>query len=110
MVRESLIRAIKYHGQPRGLTDLQKKFIADVYDFLNKFLDNRVWLAGDSVTIADISLLATTTSLNSVIPVDAAQFPNVVRWLEGAEELPFLKVNKPGLEAFSANAKNILTV
>ncbi|XP_060520843.1 uncharacterized protein LOC132698667 [Cylas formicarius] len=101
------VRAVLFHGQTGGLTDLQKQAILEVYDFLNKFLENRIWLVGNSVTIADISLLSTVTSLAAILPVDATQFSNVSKWLKGAEDLPFFNVNKPGLESFSAFVKQI---
>lgn len=73
----------------------------DVYTILEKLLETRKWLAGDSVTIADHSLLATVSSLNIVAPINSSEFPKVTQWLQRGHELPYFnEANSPGLAKF----------
>ncbi|XP_031840001.1 glutathione S-transferase 1-like [Nomia melanderi] len=68
----------------------------DAYDSLNRFLEGRKWLVGDSYTLADISC-ATTASCACVI-LNLEDYPNVNAWLKRCElELPGYKEhNEPG--------------
>ena len=45
------------------LTDEMKKPVEEAYDFVEKFLSGREYIAADHVTIADFSILTTLTNL-----------------------------------------------
>nr|QHU79981.1 glutathione S-transferase D6 [Bemisia tabaci] len=47
--------------------------------FLEKILENSEFVAGDSITIADVALV-TTVSNYEVVGVDLSKFPNIHRW------------------------------
>ncbi|KAF2891055.1 hypothetical protein ILUMI_15118 [Ignelater luminosus] len=51
--------------------------IIEAYGFLEKFLEGNKWMAGENVTLADISLIATVTSLDVLVPIDEKKFPNI---------------------------------
>ncbi|KAF2901366.1 hypothetical protein ILUMI_04824 [Ignelater luminosus] len=74
--------------------------IIEAYEFLEKFLEGNKWMAGDDVTLADLSLIATVTSLDLLVPIDGKKFPNVIAWIRKSESLPYYDVNKDGLELF----------
>lgn len=71
----------------------------EVYKYLEIFLSNGKWVAGDQVTIADFSLLASVTSLDILVKIEEKDFPNIRRWLKQAEQVSYFNANKPGLEA-----------
>lgn len=52
--------------------------------FLNTFLDGNDFVAGNTYTVADISLLATLETLKAC-DFDISPFPNVVAWSERAK-------------------------
>ncbi|XP_018789382.1 PREDICTED: glutathione S-transferase D1-like isoform X1 [Bactrocera latifrons] len=67
------------------------KAVDTAFEFLNTFLEGRKYVAGDSYTLADISLLATVSSYD-VVKYDFSKYVNVARWYED------LKKTAPGWE------------
>lgn len=65
------------------------KKIETAFEFLNTFLEGQTYVAGDSLTLADISLLATVSSFD-VAKYDFSKYANVSRWYEN------LKKSTPG--------------
>ncbi|CAK9819443.1 Glutathione S-transferase 1 [Anthophora plagiata] len=60
------------------------------YEQLNKILEGKKWLVGDSYTLADISCVTTVSSCTVLMNVD--EYPNVKAWLQRSEkELPGYK-------------------
>lgn len=45
-----------------------------------------------------MNLIATVTSVNLLVPVDAKTFPKIAAWLKKAQALPYYPANKNGLE------------
>ncbi|KAF5280822.1 hypothetical protein FQR65_LT14929 [Abscondita terminalis] len=70
-----------------------------VYEFLEKFLEDNMWMAGESLTLADLSLIPSVTSLNHLVPIEA-DFPKLLAWIKRAEELPYYNYNQKGLDDF----------
>lgn len=44
--------------------------IEEALGYLEKFLNGNLWVAGDTITIADLCCLATATSINEIMPID----------------------------------------
>lgn len=60
------------------------------YDLLEQLLDGRNYLAGQLLTIADFSIVATLSTLHlSYAPVDAARYPKLSDWLTRISDLPY---------------------
>ncbi|XP_058813010.1 glutathione S-transferase 1 isoform X3 [Topomyia yanbarensis] len=78
-----------------------EKKMLEAIEFLDKFLEGAKYVAGgDSLTIADLSILATVSSFE-VAKVDLSKYPNVAAWYERlSEEAPGTEINKAGLEEF----------
>lgn len=84
------------------------------YKFMELFLENKKWVCGDTVTIADYSLVSSVTSLDFFVPIDSQKYPRITKWLKNCEELPECETNNKRLEEFKqfftsklqANAKN----
>lgn len=70
-----------------------------IYDLLEKFLEGRKWMAGDSPTIADFSLIPSITTYNLFIPLDAGKYPKVNEWLNSAKKTftQYEDINEKGL-------------
>ncbi|CAH1367311.1 unnamed protein product [Tenebrio molitor] len=95
-----ILRPIIYHGVKKGVGQEEKDAIEEVYAFVEAFLEGRQWIAGDSVTVADYSLISTITTLNVLVKVDASKYSRVAAWLQRAETLPEYELNKKGLDLF----------
>nr|WBT60791.1 glutathione S-transferase [Zeugodacus cucurbitae] len=67
------------------------KKIDSAFEFLNTFLEDQTYVAGDALTLADLSLLATVSSYE-VAEYDFSKYANVARWYEN------LKKTAPGWE------------
>ncbi|XP_063990822.1 glutathione S-transferase 1-1-like [Diachasmimorpha longicaudata] len=95
----SLRETVKFLMRPevKSIPKEQQAKLMGMSEFLNKFLDGKKWLVGDSYTLADISCVATFSSIDHLIPMEP--YPNIVRWLKDCEnELPgYAEANAPGV-------------
>lgn len=85
----------------RGVRTIPHHLIEEIiqaYEFLENFFEGHQWITGDQLTIADFSLLASTTSLDTMVPIDSEKFPNVIGWIKRAEQLPYYIANQKGLD------------
>lgn len=84
-----------------AVPDLFKK-CEDAVGFLNTFLEGHTYAAGDSLTLADISLVA-TISTYEVSGFDFAKYPNVQRWYAKCKATcPGYDLNQAGCDEFKA--------
>jgi glutathione S-transferase len=68
--------------------------------FFNTFLEGNKYAAGNELTIADISLVATVSSYD-VAGFDLSKFPNVAKWFELCKTtVPGYAINQAGCEEF----------
>lgn len=85
------------------ISDKSFEKIDEACGFLNTFLEDRTWLAGDEITIADASILCTVTAIEIAMPIDPEKFPRLADWLERGKDLDFFKeANAEGLERTKA--------
>ncbi|XP_066258058.1 glutathione S-transferase 1-like isoform X1 [Euwallacea similis] len=77
--------------------DDHKVSIHKTYALMEKFLRSFPWIAGKKVTVADLSLIPSITSLNVLVPIDKEEYPNLTNWIERAESLPCYVENQNGL-------------
>lgn len=61
-----------------GDPELLKKFEATM-DFLNTFLSDSQYAAGDVLTLADLALLASVSAVD-VLDIDISKYENVAKW------------------------------
>lgn len=60
------------------------KKMETAFEFLNTFLEGKQFAAGDSVTVADIALVATVTNFEAG-SFDISKYANVARWYEACK-------------------------
>lgn len=76
------------------------KKVEDAFGFLDTFLDGQTYAAGDSLTVADISLVA-TVSTAEVLGFDVTKYSNVQKWYANAKATtPGIDLNEAGIKAF----------
>nr|WCC58228.1 glutathione S-transferase [Pharsalia antennata] len=71
----------------------------EAFEFLDGFLANSEFAAGDNLTLADLSLVATVSTCD-ITGYDLSSYKNVSRWYDNVKE------TAPGYE--EANGKNLL--
>ncbi|SPP80476.1 glutathione S-transferase D2-like [Drosophila guanche] len=72
------------------------------FEFLNTFLEGQKYVAGSQLTIADISILATISTIEAV-DFDLTKYPNVDRWYANAKKVtPGWEETRPGLDIMRA--------
>lgn len=47
----------------KKITDEKRNQVFEAFGFMEKFLDGRKWFCGDNLTIADLSILASMSSV-----------------------------------------------
>ncbi|CAG4989398.1 unnamed protein product [Colias eurytheme] len=76
--------------------------IENSYADLETILSHRPWLTGSLLTLADISIAATISTLNILVPVDKTKYPNLYSWLfKMSEESFYSTANVKGLDEFA---------
>ncbi|XP_075148969.1 glutathione S-transferase 1-1-like [Haematobia irritans] len=76
------------------------KKIEAAFEFFNTFLEGKQFAAGDSVTVADIALLATVTNFEAA-SFDLSKYANVAKWYEACKiAVPGYAENKEACNAF----------
>nr|WCC58232.1 glutathione S-transferase [Pharsalia antennata] len=84
------------------------KAVNEAYGFLEIFLQDNKYIAGDSLSIADFSILNTITNANVLIPVAENTYPKITTWRNLLKSLPYHEVNQIGMEAFKSAIKSKL--
>ncbi|CAK1550265.1 unnamed protein product [Leptosia nina] len=85
--------------------------IESSYSDLDGILSGRPWLTGSLMTLADISIAATVSTMNILVPVDKKKFPNLIRWMYTMSEESFYSTaNDKGLEEFARRIGKFLNV
>ncbi|XP_062125597.1 glutathione S-transferase 1-1-like [Drosophila sulfurigaster albostrigata] len=64
----------------------QFKKVEEALSFLNSFLEGQQYLAGDSLTVADIAILSTIASFQAV-GLDISKYSNVAKWYENGSKV-----------------------
>jgi glutathione S-transferase len=78
--------------------DILKDFMR-AYETIDYILKDSKYLAGESVTLCDLSLWALTESGSQIVEIDEKRFPNFSNWLKMMRnENPFYELNKSGAD------------
>ncbi|KAK5642254.1 hypothetical protein RI129_008421 [Pyrocoelia pectoralis] len=71
--------------------------IRGVYDFLEKFLEGHDFIAGDSLTIADFSIVSSLSFLEPFVSLTQIRNPLLLSWFQRMQDLPYyVEANKIG--------------
>lgn len=80
--------------------------ITEVYDFVEVFLKDHDYVAGDQLTIADFSIISSITSLVAYVDIVSAKYPKISAWLKRLEQLPYYSENSVGAQQFVSTIKS----
>lgn len=100
-----LFSRIRFLYEPviyEGAAELPKAkiaYIAKTFDAVENYLKSGEFICGDKMTIADLCCLASLSSVDSIIPIDAGKYPKFTKWLDALKKLPYYeKANGEGAE------------
>ncbi|KAJ8954082.1 hypothetical protein NQ318_004387 [Aromia moschata] len=83
--------------------------LIEAYGQLETLLELNTYVAGDTLTIADFSVIATVTSANVLVPIAANRFPKITEWISKMQALPYYEeANQKGLDKFAGLIKSRL--
>lgn len=74
-VKEVALPAI--FGDVKGITEKNIEGIEASYSVLEAYLQDRKFIAADQMTIADLSILATTDAFQGIHKLDPTKYPNI---------------------------------
>uniref|UniRef100_A0A1I8N272 Uncharacterized protein n=1 Tax=Musca domestica TaxID=7370 RepID=A0A1I8N272_MUSDO len=78
--------------------DYHERKVSECYNTLNRCLNGHIFLVGNSLTIADFSIITTVSSLNAIIPILQSEYPNLYRWFENFQNMQCYQFNQQGLD------------
>lgn len=74
--------------------------LKEAYDFMEKFLGDNPFLAGESFTIADICCVTSISCGNLILQISADEYPKLHKWFTECQEMDcYQKGNGPGIKA-----------
>lgn len=65
------------------------QYLQTALDILDRFLEKSAFVCGDEMTIADICLMATASSMDEIVPLDPVKHSNAIKWMERMSKLPY---------------------
>uniref|UniRef100_A0A1B6EFS7 Uncharacterized protein n=1 Tax=Clastoptera arizonana TaxID=38151 RepID=A0A1B6EFS7_9HEMI len=83
----------------RKVDDENLTMLEEAFNTLNIYLDGQNWVAGDQITIADFSLIASVSTAEAVgFPV--SKYPNVMAWLDRCKSTMtgYKEINQEGCD------------
>lgn len=74
--------------------------VEEAIQFLDEILSKTDFVAGNELTIADFSIVASFSTISLVLAFPEAKYPNVQKWFKNMQQLPYYqKANQEGLDA-----------
>ncbi|KAF9409094.1 hypothetical protein HW555_011441 [Spodoptera exigua] len=82
--------------------DALLKKLEEALVFLNTFLEGNKYAVGDKLTLADLSLVATVSTIDATGIVSLEKYPNVQKWFELVKSTApgYEKANQAGIDEF----------
>lgn len=105
-LRSVIYSVVKYKAP--GATDEQIADIVESYYIADKYLEVTQYIAGDTLSLADISCVATISSLNSIVEIDDKYVKLRTWWARLRKEDWYQQENEPGLRLFDGFIKQFL--
>ncbi|XP_054159051.1 glutathione S-transferase 1-like [Oppia nitens] len=110
-IGEYLAPILRDTKNPNDLDPEKGKKIREALQIMDQMLNNQPFLAGNEITLADLSVLA-SLSLAEVFDYDLiGEYKNVKRWSDGLKrDLPYYdEINKEPIGMFRAHIKSKVT-
>lgn len=83
--------------------------VIEAYGYVEFFLKDNKYVAGNSLSIADFSIVNTITNANHLVPLDEGTYPKITAWINCLKTLPYYNIVQVGGELFKAVVKSKLS-
>nr|XP_017014772.2 glutathione S-transferase 1-like [Drosophila takahashii] len=77
-----------------GITEVPQEKLDTVHrglKLLETFLGSSQYLAGDKLTVADLTAGPTVSSLRAAVDIEPVEYPKVTAWLDRLNQIPYYK-------------------
>jgi len=78
-----------YHDASTEIPTERIDKVYEGFEFMEKFLENDLYLAGNTLTLADLQCVCTVTSCLGFAPITEERFPKLTNWLKRMYALPY---------------------
>ncbi|XP_050515298.1 glutathione S-transferase 1-like isoform X2 [Diabrotica virgifera virgifera] len=88
-----------------GKKEISKDIAAEeekALQFLERFLKDNKYVAGDEMTIADFSIWTTLSNASNMVPIKETIFPRITEWIKMMNQQPYREINEPGATRFKS--------
>lgn len=107
---------VQYHAPTlfRGETPSKEALrnLEEVLEHLDNFLENQIYVAGENLTVADISIITVISTIDASGSVDISKYPNIWMWYQrtkkAMESFGYEEINQSGAHVFGQMYKNKL--
>lgn len=65
------------------------QYIQTAWDILERFLETTPFVCGSEMTIADLCIVATASSVSDIVPLDTKKHSNIIKWMDRMSKLPY---------------------
>lgn len=103
-IRAIIIPIIK-EGE-KNISDLKKIQLYEALGYTNGYLEGNDWVAGNHVTLADLAIFVTVSTIVS-FGADVSEYKYLGAWLERCKVLPGFDENADGVRTFTAVFKSL---
>ncbi|KAL3285290.1 hypothetical protein HHI36_019400 [Cryptolaemus montrouzieri] len=99
---DAIIRSIVEENEKEISTD-KISAITEAYKLVDAFLEDKTYIVGDSLTIADFCCVTTISTATIIIPISTEKYPNLSTWYRNFKNLEYYeKTNGDGLNKLDA--------
>ncbi|XP_047532193.1 glutathione S-transferase 1-like [Vanessa atalanta] len=100
------VMAPTYTGRLTELSKSMVRNIEDGYRMLDAYLSDSMYLADDVMTLADLSVITTMSTLHGLLPINSTKYPKLMNWFKNMSEKEICKkINQPGADQHVAGLK-----
>ncbi|XP_065073874.1 glutathione S-transferase E14-like [Ochlerotatus camptorhynchus] len=108
--RESSLMVKIFHRQIAEVTEDHLKPLEEVVGYLETYLASSKFVACDELTVADFSIVAILSTMETICPIPASRWPKVAAWYETMKQLPYYhEANQTGLDKLKAKLNVVLS-
>nr|XP_017001142.2 glutathione S-transferase E14 [Drosophila takahashii] len=84
---------------------LHERKLTEAYIIMERYLENSDFMAGRQLTLADLSIVTTLSTVNLMFPL--SQFPRLRRWFTAMQQLDAYEANCSGLEKLRRTMESV---
>ncbi|XP_018576730.1 glutathione S-transferase 1 [Anoplophora glabripennis] len=101
--------ALHVLGGQKTIPEEYSSAVQEAFGFLDTFLKDSKYVAGENLSIADLSIINTVSNVRALVPLDETKYPNIASWKKTLETLPYYEINTEGSTLFKTIFQNMLS-